>query len=313
VSPNTLVWISPWFPALTQALRGLLTLYLARTEQFYMFLQPLIILTNVCFFYLLLSTVRSAYHSSLDVLPKAEQIGPVAPGVPNASLDASSVVATIPSVTEQSIDFAVHVRIANAISTRSHQAAESARISMIIMIVLVLVGGGASVGLWFFGQLDRIRAIEVERNRLLQLSVGIQRLPRLAAADQVQAVKDMQKVIQDNYDAPNDYRVFLKDIADKLQTSWPDIAIRVTLAVLTLFLVQIFFAVYKYNQHLSNLLAAKAEALELLAVTPEDRQRVRSEMIPLATESLPGFAAGPQTPLQDILNVIGKAQKAKPE
>ena len=171
--------------------------------------------------------------------------------------------------------------------------------------------GGASVGLWFFGQLDRVRTLELERNRLLHVSTTLENLPRQTTPQQAQTIAELQKFIRDNYSQPNAYQALLRDIAEKTQTSWPDIAIRATLAILTLFLVQIFFAVYKYSAQLSNTLATKAEALDLLCVSAEDRRLLRHEMLSIVRDASPSFGAGPNTPLQDTLEFLKKLKDMK--
>jgi len=310
-SVNPLLPLLPWSPIALELLRAV---YLAETRSIVAsFYQPSWVGIDLCFLWLLLCAIRSS-GSSTEFQPTAETAStaelatsPVGP-TQGPERDTVAIAKDSPGP-----DAAIHSYVTAAIRTRSRETADSARLSMLIMILLVLVGGGASVGLWFVSQLDRIRSLELERNKLVHLTSSLEQLSRQNTPQQAAALKQVQAFIQDNYNAAHSYEVLLRDIADKTQTSWPDIAIRATVAILTLFLVQIFFSVYKYSQHLSNLLARKAEALELLGVFAEDRQGVRKEMIAVAKEGFPGFSAGPNTPLQDVIDILDKLRKARAE
>jgi hypothetical protein len=298
----------PWLPILLQIMRGFYRYSAGHLAgRLYEVASLLPISVNITFLTFLTLALRSSLQANAAKLDKVERI-PLTGVIPSTQRDAGI---SAPDAITPSPDVVIHTRVTEIIRARSERTSDNARLSMIIMIVLVLVGGGASVGLWFFGQLDRVRSIEVERNKLVALSSGLETLPHIAGPDQPKAIAELQNQIQFQFGQNNTYQQFLRDIAERTQTSWPDIAIRVTLAVLTLFLVQIFFAVYKYSQHLSNVLAAKAEALELLSVTPEDRQHVRNEMIALVREGVPGFGSGPNTPLQEILELLGKLRETK--
>jgi hypothetical protein len=266
---------------------------------------------QVVYLWLLFIAVRSTYASWRRDVSQQSTSEPIVPA--NESEKARSATGAEPSAEHPAYDMAVHISVTEAVRRRSRQTSEGARLSMIIMILLVLVGGGASVGLWFFGQLDRIRTVELERMKLLHLSTNLDRLSTQTTTQQAENVAQLRRFVQDNYGQDNSYQALLRDIAAKAQTSWPDIAIRATVAILTLFLVQIFFSVYKYSLHLSNILAAKAEALELVGVSSEDRQNLRKEMIAVATEGAPGFSPGPNTPLQELLDIVEKLKKAKAE
>ena len=208
-------------------------------------------------------------------------------------------------------ELAAHLKVTAAVRDRSRVTAETARFSMIVMIVLVLLGGGASVGLWFAGQLDRIRSIEVERRRLIDLSSALQQLPQAKSTEQPKILTQLATTLKIRYGEPGSYQELLRELLETAQTSWPDIAIRATVAILTLFLVQIFFSVYKYSEHLSNLLAARAEALELLSVTSHDRQALRKELLAVAREGTPSFAPGPSTPVHDVLELVDRIKGSR--
>jgi hypothetical protein len=92
------------------------------------------------------------------------------------------------------------------------------------------------------------------------------------------------------------------------KTSYSDLGIRVTIALLTVFLVQIFFALHKYNQRLAVVLANKAEALELIGSEPNNRKLLSREMIKLMREPSPDFGAEVKTPLQEVSDVARKVK-----
>jgi hypothetical protein len=299
----------PWAPVLQQVVNRLAEPFAPRQFAIYVLVVGI---AQALYFILLYKAVRLAFidkrtEAAVDGMPSSriETLGE-----PGTGAEISGIPAELQTIT---LEQAVHIRVTDAVRQRSRQTSETARLSMIIMIVLVLLGGGASVGLWFVGQLDRVRSLELERKKLVYLSSQFTGQSDRTPQELSKALIELQKVVRDNYTQEQSYQSLLREISASMQTSWPDIAIRATIAVLTLFLVQIFFAVYKYSQHLSNLLAAKAEALELVGVAEQDRRQLRKEMISLAKERTPTFGAGPNTPLQELLDLLEKLKKAKPE
>lgn len=98
---------------------------------------------------------------------------------------------------------------------------------------------------------------------------------------------------------PTKYEATLERLKEESKSNYADIAIRVTIAVLTIFLVQVFFSVYKYNRHLAIMLSAKAEALELVSNDDDARKELSREAVSIVKESIPGFGPNPRTPMEE--------------
>ena len=98
---------------------------------------------------------------------------------------------------------------------------------------------------------------------------------------------------------------------DNLQTQsvirWPEIALRATIAILTLFLVQVFFNIYKYNQQQTSHLYSKAETLELYRNAEAEKVEMRKGMLS-KMDPAPRFERGPTPPTEQIINVLDKVK-----
>jgi type II secretory pathway component PulC len=115
--------------------------------------------------------------------------------------------------------------------------------------------------------------------------------------------------LSDIYGNKNEYEKVFEDVKKLTQTSWADIAARGTIALLTLFLVQIFFSVYKFNRQLSSSLSAKAEAIEMIASDKDSEQLLNKELISVVKQHLPGFGKEPKTPLHEAIDLAGKLKE----
>jgi hypothetical protein len=204
-------------------------------------------------------------------------------------------------------------RVIISVVRRSLRSEQIATFSLRVMIVLVIVGGMASFGLWMFTHADRISSLESERIKLLALQSEIKDTRDklgAAATDDIKAQLDrVNKFIDQNYSGSESFKDTLNRLSLQSQTNYADIAIRVTIAVLTIFLVQVFFSVYKYNRHLAIILAAKAEALELVGSDDGARKELSKEAIGIVKESIPGFGAQPKTPLEQLVSAFEKVRK----
>lgn len=203
-------------------------------------------------------------------------------------------------------------RVINSVIWRSIKSERIATFSLRVMIILVIVGSMASFGLWIFTHADRISLLEAEQTRLVRLQGEVKDLKDklgAGATDEIKAQLDrVNKVIADNYSNEQSFKETMDRLNLQSQTNYADIAIRVTIAVLTIFLVQVFFSVYKYNRHLAIMLAAKAEALELAGSDETARKELSREAITIVKESIPGFGAHPKTPLEQIAQAFERVR-----
>jgi hypothetical protein len=216
---------------------------------------------------------------------------------------------------------------------------------MFVMIAIVFVGGTAAVGLLQGSEVETMRELEAERHRLLRLSKGVSvskkvlnELPKsqgvlvpepekesgAAAVQKYKPIwnketKDVVLLLYNNLteventinnyftDEDERYSQLFEKTASRAQTDWSEVAIRVTIAVLTLFLVQIFFSVYKYNRQLSAALSGKAEALEIIGENEESRDLLRGKLVSIIDQYQPGFGPAPRTPISEAIELVEKA------
>jgi hypothetical protein len=231
---------------------------------------------------------------------------------PIPSEDGASSVTNIPSHLLGQGDSYID-RVIKSVVGRSMKSEHVASISMIIMIVLVMVGGMASFGLWAFTHADRISSLEAERNKLISLQADMKEVrdKLTTGSEDAKAQLDrLIKFIDQNYSTSESFKETLNRLSVQSQTNYADIAIRVTIAVLTIFLVQVFFSVYKYNRHLAIMLAAKAEALELAGNDAAARKELSREAVSIVKESVPGFGPHPRTPIEEATSMAERFRKS---
>lgn len=203
-------------------------------------------------------------------------------------------------------------RVIRSVIGRSAKSESAAGFSLGIMLFLVMIGGGASVGLWAFAHAERIKSLEYERSKLLNLQSHVMAVQDKLTAGSEDAKAQLNRLvtfIDDNYKEDEKYKTTLYNLTVQSQTNAADIAIRVTIAVLTIFLVQVFFAVYKYNHYLADMLAAKAEALELAGNDTDARKKLSREAASIVREGVPGFGAAPRTPIEEATRLAEKFAK----
>lgn len=203
-------------------------------------------------------------------------------------------------------------RVIHSVMERSVKSEHVANFSMYIMLALVMIGGMASFGLWIFTHADRISTLEAQRKKLITLQEGFKDAQvKLGSNNEELKVQldRLIKFIDHDYSDSEPYKEAFNRLSLQSQTNYADIAIRVTIAVLTIFLVQVFFAVYKYNRHLAIMLGAKAEALELAGNDADARKELSREAVSIVKESVPGFGARPRTPLEEVVQMAEKLRK----
>jgi hypothetical protein len=203
-------------------------------------------------------------------------------------------------------------RVIHSVIERSMKSERVASFSLTIMLILVMIGGMASFGLWIFTHADRINSLEAERNKLvsLQAEMKIVRDKLGLGSDEAKARLDpFINFVDKNYSTSPSYEATLNRLSLQTQSNYADIAIRVTIALLTIFLVQVFFAVYKYNRHLANILAAKAEAFELAGSEEDARKELCREAASMIKEGVPGFGQPPRTLIEEAVRAAERLRK----
>jgi len=209
-------------------------------------------------------------------------------------------------------------RVISTTIYRAIKADNSAKSSMIAMSLLVFFGVLASGGMWLYSQADSLRELKHEHLRLTILRHELARFIHTIKEDssRVSLVLEVARIsenFKEMYGEADNYKEALDRIEQKSSTSWPDIAVRVTIAALTLFLVQIFFHVHKYNRRLVNSLYAKAEALELIGGDSDAQKHMRKAVISTIIDASPTFDRGPRTPVEQALETIHKSETTTKE
>lgn len=150
--------------------------------------------------------------------------------------------------------------IINSILNRAGTSTRFVYFAISAIILIVIIGGSASFGTVALNEANKVRELESERLKMLEIVNAIQTNDSSKSAERNIEVK---RIISARYGDESSYKVILENIEKQSYVSWPDIAMRMTIAALTLFLVQIFFHIYKYNQQQASQLLTKAEVLEL--------------------------------------------------
>ncbi|WCO03554.1 hypothetical protein [Psychroserpens ponticola] len=177
--------------------------------------------------------------------------------------------------------------------------------SLIAMIVIVIVGSSASFGTVALNEANKIRELEAERIKMLTTT----RLLKNTSDEKLnEKLTEIKKLIEDRYGKNNDYKVLISNIEKESYISWPDIAMRITIAALTLFLVQIFFHIYKYNQRQESSLLTKIELFKLFTDEKAQLDDLRNGLISKVNSEIE-FEKSPSSPTEQIINVIGKSKE----
>ncbi len=198
--------------------------------------------------------------------------------------------------------------------------------TIMLVIIFTIVGFGAffSIGTVALNEYrsvkelnDAVRRLSDETNDLKDLR---ERSRRDYVIDSINLRRFENKVsnIQNLLSAYKDI-ASEKAIAERLKLyesnklQWDQIIMRVSLAILTVFLVQIFFNVYKYHQVQTNYLENKLEALRLFALSEneEEQKQFRKTILSNINKS-PGFGKDPSSPIDQVIKMAEKINdKAK--
>lgn len=197
-------------------------------------------------------------------------------------------------------DKSVLESVINTITLRANSANRTIGFSLAAMVVIVIIGGSASFGTVALNESKKIRELEAERQQLLEMINTVDISDNSTVSKQRDEIK---KIITNRYGTADSYQDLLKNIEKQSYVSWPDIAMRVTIAVLTIFLVQIFFHIYKYNQRQLSHLNSKAETLELYTQDGANQAELRSGLLS-KIDLNPKFDKSPSPLSEQIINII---------
>jgi len=196
-------------------------------------------------------------------------------------------------------------RIIRSLMQRAEGYKKNILATMLAILVIVGIGISFSVGMTAYSEVKKVRELERTRVELINIT------DKFKSSDTTNLVKlktDIQKIIKQNYGDEKGYQQIIQNIEKQTVVSWPDIAMRVTIAALTLFLVQVFFNIYKYNQQQVSNLVTRAETLELYKETGANQEELRSGLLNKLDTS-PSFDKTPSSPADQIINVITKSKE----
>lgn len=177
-------------------------------------------------------------------------------------------------------------------------------LSIIILLIITVIGGWASFGAVALNEARIVRELEAERSRLMDVTVMLKTVKSDSSPELLEFIKN---TINTRYAGQSSYANIIENVEKQTDVDWPDIAMRVTIAALTLFLVQIFFQIYKYNQQQQAQLNLRAEVLELYKETSADQTELRRELL-TKLEITPRFGRTPTTLADQILTSLSKSK-----
>jgi len=198
-------------------------------------------------------------------------------------------------------------KVITSVLSRANASSRVISFTLVIMLVIVAIGGSASFGTVALSEAKKVRELEAERLKMLNIINIIQEADSTKFDERNNKLKE---IISYRYGNENTYKSIIENIEKQSYVSWPDIAMRITIAALTLFLVQIFFHIYKYNQQQASHLFTRAEILELYKESGADQSELRLGLL-AKVDSNPKFEKSPSTPTEQFINVISKAKDVK--
>jgi hypothetical protein len=214
-------------------------------------------------------------------------------------------------------------RVIRALFYRVNRSEKTAKLSLAIIVLLVFIGGSISIGTIALDQFSKLRQLEKVRQNMLfaidqidrrnfhfdlqdskDSTVSIERQLDNVIANSIKTA--VEATFGDLEDTKN-YKQLLENIQKKESYNINEIIMRVAIAALTFFLVQVFLRIYKYNQQQSTSLLTKAEVLELFNEEGADKEKLR-ELLASKIEGNPKFGNTPTTPIEQIINIADKAK-----
>lgn len=190
--------------------------------------------------------------------------------------------------------------VIDSLNKTMHEFKDGAKTSLLAITIIVIAGIMASYGVDLFNKYENIR----------QLNARASEVGRLLKQVDIKGVIDKDSVAR----IVNEYAQFHKSYAETLlhieeqsKTSWPDIAMRITIAALTLFLVQVFFHIYKYNKMREAAMQSKLDVLILFDDPKADLNTLRTELL-AKLGSDPRFDRSPPTMIDQAANALRSRQ-----
>lgn len=213
-------------------------------------------------------------------------------------------------------------RVIKSLLYRANRAEKTARLSLVAIILLVFIGGSISIGTIALDQFSKLRQLEKVRQEMLNVALNIDtgsifdltehdensRMYILKKDSTLgKSIKESIKATFGSLEDTKNYKQLLENIQKKESYNLSEIIMRVAIAALTFFLVQVFLRIYKYNKQQNTSLLTKAEVLELFNEPGTDMKKLR-EILAAKIEENPKFGNSPTTPIEQIINIADKAK-----
>jgi hypothetical protein len=225
--------------------------------------------------------------------------------------------------------------VIKSIISRAESSAKMTTTALFLMVIIVFIGGGASIGTIALSELNKVREMEQAKKDFVSMkseiikygrspttypnTVEIPALTDTSNASRSEFLSKTQRDINANYNQllkslnttlnDTNYEKLINKIDTTHAISWEDIAMRATIAALTLFLVQVFFHIYKYNQQQSSFLFGKAEAIELCKTSEPAHAELKKAIID-KLETDVKFGKDPTSAIDQVINALEKIKKA---
>lgn len=190
-------------------------------------------------------------------------------------------------------------KVIKSIRGRANQFNKRMYLNLFYILLIVIIGGGASFGLAALKEASVFRDLESQRIQLIKV------LNELEVFDDndIRSKNGIKRIINETYPTSVKYETLIEKLEKNSEISWRDIAMRVTIAALTLFLVRIVFQMYKYNQQQSSNLLARAEILELYLDDKSDLDSLREGLL-TKLEANPSFNKTDSNSAEQLLKLI---------
>lgn len=214
-------------------------------------------------------------------------------------------------------------RVIRSLFYRANRSEKTAKLSLLLIVLLVFIGGSISIGTIALNQFSKIRQLEKVRQEMLllvdQFDITARYVKYALLEDTTKrftfiineaTAESIETSINATFGSLKDtknYKQLLENIQKKESYNISEMIMRVAIAALTFFLIQVFLRIYKYNQQQSTSLLTKAEVLELFNEPGTDMQKLR-EILASKIEENPKFGNSPATPIEQIINIADKAK-----
>jgi hypothetical protein len=206
--------------------------------------------------------------------------------------------------------------VGERIAQRAELARGIAKFALGAMMAIVLLGLGLSLGLWAFSAIDRTKGLamaagdlrravsETSRLRAVLDKIGPLGVGQTDAALMVDGVRKSLEAIGQSIPTDPVVEAAAKSYVDaQSRTNWGDVAIRITVAVLSLFLVQVFFSVYKYAMIAAMRLSERLDGI--IALSRDKSPEAKAKLLHLLASADGGsFGREPTLPIKDILPLL---------